>query len=74
MIPEYDALYDLKRQWYYEFLPFLSNQPGIDKLILGDTFNSRFFNEAIESREIFKENFIWISLIFITFIVSAVCV
>ena len=35
MIPEYDALYDLKRQWYYEFLPFLSNQPGIDKLILG---------------------------------------
>ena len=35
MIPEYDALYDLKKQWYYEFLPFLSNQPGIDKLILG---------------------------------------
>ena len=36
MIPEYDALYYLKKQWYYEFLPFLSNQPGIDKLILWD--------------------------------------
>ena len=35
MIPEYDALYDLKRQSYYELVPFLSNQPGIDKLILG---------------------------------------
>ena len=23
MIPEYDALYDLKKQWYYEFLPFV---------------------------------------------------
>ena len=28
MIPQYDALYDLKRQWYNEFLPFLSYQPG----------------------------------------------
>ena len=34
-IPEYEALYDLKRQWYYEFVPFLSNQPGIDIQILG---------------------------------------
>ena len=34
-IPEYEALYDLKRQWYYEFVPFSSNQPGIDILILG---------------------------------------
>ena len=34
MIPKYDALYDLKRQWYYEFVPFLSNQSGIDILLL----------------------------------------
>ena len=34
MIPKYDALYDLKRQRYYEFVPLLSYQPGIDILIL----------------------------------------
>ena len=34
-IPEYEALYDLKMQWCYEFVPFLSNQPGIDIQILG---------------------------------------
>ena len=33
MIPEYEALYALKRQRYYGFVPFLSNQPGIDILI-----------------------------------------
>ena len=42
MIPEYDALYDLKRQWYNEFMPFLSNQPGIDILILGGDVARRY--------------------------------
>ena len=46
MIPEYDALYDLKRQWYYEFLPFLSNQPGIDKLILGGDVARRYVQQT----------------------------
>ena len=46
MIPEYDALYDLKRQWYYEFLPFLSNQPGIDKLILGGDVARRYVHQT----------------------------
>ena len=45
MIPEYDALYDLKKQWYYEFLPFLSNQPGIDKLILGGDVARRYVHQ-----------------------------
>ena len=39
MIPEYDAIYDLKRQWSYEFVPFLSNQPGIDTLMCDIHFN-----------------------------------
>ena len=46
MIPEYDALYDLERQWYYEFLPFLSNQPGIDKLILGGDVARRYVHQT----------------------------
>ena len=46
MIPEYDALYDLKRQWHYEFLPFLSNQPGIDKLILGGDVARRYMHQT----------------------------
>ena len=45
MIPEYDALYDLKRQWYYEFLPFLSSQPGIDKLILWGDVARRYVHQ-----------------------------
>ena len=28
MIPEYDALYDLKKQWYYEFFAFLIKSAG----------------------------------------------
>ena len=46
MIPEYDALYDLERQWYYEFLPFLSNQPGIDKLIMGGDVARRYVHQT----------------------------
>ena len=46
MIPEYDALYDLKRQWYNEFLPFLSNQPGIDILILGGDVARRYVHQT----------------------------
>ena len=45
MIPEYDALYDLKKQWYYEFLPFLLNQPGIHKLILGGDVARRYVHQ-----------------------------
>ena len=46
MIPEYDALYDLERQWYNEFLPFLSNQPGIDKLIMGGDVARRYVHQT----------------------------
>ena len=46
MIPEYDALYDLKRQWCYEFLPFLLNQLGIDKLILGSDVAKRYVHQT----------------------------
>ena len=48
MIPEYDALYDLKRQWYYEFVLFLSNQPGIDILILGGDVARRYVHQTFE--------------------------
>ena len=46
MIPEYDALYYLKRQWYYEFVLFLSNQPGIDILILGGDVARRYVHRT----------------------------
>ena len=46
MIPEYDVLYDLKRQWYNDFLPFLSNQPGIDILILGGDVARRYVHQT----------------------------
>ena len=42
MIPEYDAFCDLKRQWYYEYVPFLSDQPGIDILIMGGDVARRY--------------------------------
>ena len=45
MIPEYDNLNDLKRQWYYEFVPFLWNQPGIDILILGGDVAWRYVHQ-----------------------------
>ena len=47
MIPECDALYDLKRQWYYDFVPFLSYQPGIEILILGSDVTRRYVHQAI---------------------------
>ena len=46
MIPKYDALYDLKRQWYYEFVPFLSNQSGIDILILWGDVARRYVHQT----------------------------
>ena len=46
MIPEYDALYDLKRQWYNEFLPYLSNQPEINILLLGGDVARRYVHQT----------------------------
>ena len=46
MIPEYDAVYDLKRQWYYELVPLLSNQPGIDILYLGADVTRRYVHQT----------------------------
>ena len=43
MIPEYDALYDLKKEWYYEFLPFLSNQGIIVLAIISRIRANKFF-------------------------------
>ena len=46
MIPECDALYDLKRQSYYETVPFFLYQPGIDILILGSDVARRYVHQT----------------------------
>ena len=45
-IPECDALYDLKRQWYYESVPFQLYQHGIDILILGGDVARRYVHQT----------------------------
>ena len=62
IIPEYDALYDLKKQWYDEFVPFLSNQPGIAIVIIGGDVARRYVHQTFGSEKHAFDRDSWVSI------------